>query len=143
MRTGEVDWQLLETKAQQLLVIYTIKINEQFQEKLQIISTILLANLAIFLSYLSLLCCEYTRLSDEDIYFHPHWNRGSLSGFDSVLCRIRSVALNLSIFLCLVSLPQNRFMIRWLIIIPAIASLIIGGYRIAEATMILSIWGIS
>ena len=123
--------------------LYYQKLMNNSRKKLQIISTILLANLAIFLSYLSLLCCEYTRLSDEDIYFYPHWNRGHFLDLIQFCAGLGVLLSILSFFLCLVSLPQNRFMIRWLIIIPAIASLIIGGYRIAEATIILSIWGIS
>ncbi|MEQ8971467.1 MAG: hypothetical protein RIE73_13865 [Coleofasciculus sp. C1-SOL-03] len=115
-----------------LLMIYTIKNNETRRTKIKIISTILLTKIAIFFSYFSNAFGVEVRLEEESP-FNPHFHIDPRLDIARDFAAISVFLSMLSIFLCLVILPQNRRIIRWIITLTAIASLRISAYRLAEA----------
>ena len=115
-----------------LFIIYTVKINETRGKKIKIISTIFLTKIAIFFSYFSNAFGVEVRL-EEDSRFDPHFHIDPRLDIARDFAAISVFLSMLSIFLCLVILPQNRRIIRWIITLTAIASLRISAYRLAEA----------
>jgi len=115
-----------------LLIIYTIKIDEMRSKKIKTISIILLTEMAMFFSYLSNAFGVEVRLEGE-YRFDPNFHIDSRLDIARDFAAISVFLSMLSIFLCLVILPQNRRIIRWIITLTAIASLRISAYRLAEA----------
>ncbi|WP_017658885.1 hypothetical protein [Baaleninema simplex] len=125
-----------------LALLYMMFFAKNIKESLITIFSILFVKFAIFISILSQMAGIGFSLGDWEftkVVKHPNWIRCPEIEFAEFLGISGIVLSSLAIFLCLIIFPPQHRILRWMLIILAIAALEISAYRFIEIQAVFQI----